>query len=66
MSYLRIRDNAMQIMRGNISRDSVGRTLTPQAAERAASFAVDSWKGNMGNGDVARIGIKHVTEGVLK
>ena len=56
-----IRENARQIMASNIEKDSIGRTLTPQAKAEAIEFAVDSWKGNMGNGDAAQIGIRHVT-----
>jgi len=60
------RDNAMRTMRANIDRDTVGRRLTPEAKERAAEFAVDVWKGNMGNGEASKIGIKHVTRDVFK
>ncbi len=55
-----------RILRDNIDRDSVGRRLTPEAKERAAEFAVDNWPANTGNGEAAKIGIKHVTDGVLK
>lgn len=58
--------NAMEIMRGNIRRDPVGRQLTPEAQERAVEFAVSVWKGQMGNGQASQIGIKHVSEGVLR
>lgn len=60
------RENARSIMRGNIERDPVGRKLTPEAKERAVEFAVDVWKGNMGNGEASKIGIKHVTRDVFK
>lgn len=60
------RENARQIMRGNIERDPVGRKLTPEAKERAVEFAVDVWKGDMGNGRAAEIGIKHVTRDVFE
>ncbi len=55
-----------QIIAGNIDRDPVGRKLTPQAREKAISFAVDNWPANTGNGEAAQIGIKHATSGVLK
>ena len=60
------KDNARGIMRGNIERDPVGRKLTPAARERAVEFAVDAWKGRMGNGQAAQLGIKHVTAGIFK
>ncbi len=60
------RENARQIMRGNIDRDPVGRRLTSEAGEAAVEFAVDAWKGNMGNGTAADLGIKHVTHEVFK
>lgn len=60
------RENARQIMAGNIDRDSLGRRLTPEARKQAIEFAVDVWKGNMGNGEASQLGIKHVTSGVLK
>ncbi len=43
-----------------------GQRLTPEARSRAIEFAVDSWKGQVGNGTAAELGIKHVTAGVLK
>ena len=55
-----------KIIAGNIDRDSVGRKLTPEARERAVNFALDVWKGNMGNGKAAEIDINHVTRDVLK
>ena len=60
------RDNARSIMAGNIDRDSVGRKLTSEAREKAIEFAVDTWKGNMGNGEASQIGIRHATSNVLK
>lgn len=60
------RDNAREIMRGNIERDPVGARLTDAAKERAVEFAVDAWCGNMGNGQAAQIGIEHVTRDVFK
>lgn len=60
------RKNRLDIMRANINRDPVGSKLTPEAKERAAEFAADVWAGQMGSGDAARIGIKHVTKDVLK
>lgn len=58
--------NAKAIIGQNIDRDSVGRKLTPEARERAIDFGAQVWKGDMGNGDAARIGIKHVTSGTFK
>jgi len=60
------REINLRIMRSNIQRDSVGRSLTPEAQERAAEFAVGVWRGNMGNGTASQIGIRHVTDGVIK
>ncbi len=60
------RENARQIMTGNIDRDPVGQQLTPEARTRAIEFAVDVWRGNMGNGEASKLGIKHATSGVLK
>jgi len=60
------RANAREIMAGNIDRHPVGRTLAPEARERAIEFAVDSWRGQMGNGTASDLGIQHVTAGVLK
>lgn len=55
-----------KIIEGNIDRDSVGQRLTPEARERAIDFGVSAWKGNMGNGTAAQLGIKHVTADVFK
>lgn len=60
------RENARSIMRSNIERDPVGCRLTPEAKERAVEFAVDVWKGDMGNGKAAELGIRHVTKDVFK
>jgi hypothetical protein len=60
------RENTMRIMKANIDRDPVGKKLTPEARERAAEFAASVWKGSMGNGQAAGIGIKHVTRDVFK
>ena len=60
------RENAREIMRGNINRDPVGRKLTPAAREQAVEFAIDVWKGNMGNGEASKIGIKHVTKDIFE
>lgn len=54
-----------QIIAGNIDRDPIGRQLTPQARERAIDFGVQAWKGQMGNGQAADIGIRHATSEVL-
>ena len=55
-----------EIMADNIDRDPVGSRLTPEARERAIKFGVDVWRGDMGNGEAARLGIKHATSEVLK
>jgi len=60
------RDFHRSIIASNIDRDSVGRKLTPQARERAIEFGTNAWKGNMGNGKAAELGIQHVTSEVLK
>jgi hypothetical protein len=60
------RENARAIMAQNIDSHPVGRKLTPEARERAIEFAVDSWKGSMGNGKASELGIQHVTQGILK
>ncbi len=60
------RESARRIMASNIDRHQTGRKLTPEAREKAIEFAVDAWKGNMGNGTASDLGIKHVTTGVLK
>ena len=51
-----------RIMAGNIERDEVGATLTPDQKARAVEFAVEAWRGNMGNGRAAELGIMHVTQ----
>lgn len=61
-----IRKANREIMGSNIDRDPVGRKLTPQAREKAIDFAIDVWKGQMGNGEAAKLGIKHVTKDVIK
>lgn len=60
------RSNARDIMAGNIDRHPVGRTLTPEARHKAIEFAVDVWKGQMGNGTATELGIQHVTQDILK
>lgn len=60
------RRNAVDIMKSNIDRDPLGSKLTDSAKQKAAEFAADVWKGNMGNGEASQIGIKHVTESILK
>lgn len=60
------RDLNKSIIANNIDRDPTGRRLTPQARERAIEFGTDAWKGNMGNGQAAQIGIKHATSDVFK
>jgi hypothetical protein len=60
------RRNTIQIMLGDIQRDATGQKLTPEAQQRAAEFGAAAWKGNMENGDAVRLGIKHVTDGILK
>jgi len=58
------RENARKIMANNIDGDPVGRTLTPEARTAAIEFAVDAWRGNMGNGRATELGIRHVTSGI--
>jgi len=58
--------NAKAIIGQNIDRDSLGRKLTPEARERAIDFGVKTWKGNIGSGDAARTGIRHVTSDTFK
>lgn len=60
------RDNAREIMRGNIGRDPLGQRLTPEARDRAVEFAVDAWTGQRGNGAASQLGIQYVTQGVIK
>lgn len=60
------RELNIRIMKGNIERDPLGSKLTDSAKQKAAEFAADVWKGNMGNGEASQIGIKHVTESILK
>lgn len=60
------KENARMIMANNIDRDPVGRQLTPRAREAAINFAVEVWRGNMGNGEAVQLGIKHVTSEVIK
>lgn len=60
------RRNSEAIIASNIDRDPVGRRLTPEAREAAIKFGADAWKGNMGNGQAADLGIKHVTSGVFR
>lgn len=55
-----------RIIEDNVNRDPVGRKLTPEAREKAINFGVEVWKGNMGNGQAAQLGIKHATSDVLK
>lgn len=54
------------IIGGNIDRHPVGSKLTPEARERAIDFGISVWKGNMGNGQAADLGIKHVVSDVIK
>ena len=55
-----------EIIGGNIDRDRTGSRLTSRAREQAIDFAVDNWAKDAGNGEAAKLGIKHVTSGVLK
>ena len=55
-----------RIIANNIDRDPVGRQLTPEARERAIDFGTSIWKGDMGNGKAADIGIAHATADVFK
>jgi hypothetical protein len=60
------RDLNRSIIASNIDRHPVGRRLTPEARERAINFGTEAWKGNMGNGRAAELGIQHATSDVLK
>lgn len=50
----------------SIDEHKVGRKLTPEARERAIDFAQKVYKGQMGNGKAAEIGIEHVTSEVFE
>lgn len=54
-------ENARAIMANNIARDPIGQKLSPEDRQSAIEFAVKIWKGNMGNGRAAELGIAHVT-----
>lgn len=60
------KDLNRKIIGNNIDRDSVGRRLTPQARARAIQFGTEAWKGNMGSGRAAELGIRHATSDTLK
>ncbi|MDD5710851.1 MAG: hypothetical protein PHV43_02000 [Candidatus Colwellbacteria bacterium] len=53
-------------MANQIDRDPVGRRLTPEVRQRAIEFAADIWKGQLGAGEAAQIGIEHVTQDIFK
>lgn len=55
-----------QIIAQNIDSDPLGAKLTPEAREAAISFGMSVFKGQMGNGEAARIGIQHATSSILK
>lgn len=55
-----------RIIASNIDRDPVGSRLTPEARERAIDFGTKAWKGDMGNGTAANLGIQHATSDVLR
>lgn len=59
-------DLSKRIISDTIARDKVGRTLTPQAQERAADFAANLSARGLNWGQLKDIGISHVTEGILK
>ena len=54
------------IIADTISRDRVGRTLTPEAQQRATEFAAGQMGNGLNWGQLSKIGIAHVTEGILK
>lgn len=54
------------IMAGDIDRHPVGRTLTPEARERAITFATGAWKGQTGAGTAADLGVQHVISDVIR
>lgn len=59
-------DSSRRIIGENIDRHPVGRTLTSEAREKAIEFGVQAWKGEMGNGRAAELGIQHATADVFK
>jgi hypothetical protein len=59
-------DLTRRIILGDIQRDRVGRTLTPQAQEKAADHAMTHTGSGFNFGQLKEIGIKHVTADVLK
>lgn len=46
--------------------DQKAPNLTDAAKQRAAEFGASVFRGNMGVGEAAEIGIKHVTQDTLK
>lgn len=54
------------IMAAQIDAHPVGQKLTESARARAIDFAADAWRGSVGAGDAARLGIQHVTGDVFK
>lgn len=62
----REQDLNRQIIADNIDKHPVGCQLTPEARAKAIDFGVQAWKGQMGNGIAAELGIKHATSDVLK
>lgn len=59
-------DTKRRIIAGDIARDRVGRTLTPEAQQRAVDHAMQFTNKNLNWGQLKDIGIKHVTSDVLK
>ena len=54
------------IILGTIARNPIGRQLTPEAQQRAAEFAAANMGKGLNWGQLADVGIKHVTDGILK
>ncbi|KKN88143.1 hypothetical protein LCGC14_0252150 [marine sediment metagenome] len=54
------------VIEQNVDRDPVGRRLTPEARQEAVDVAMRVWRGNMGNGEAAQIGIEQVTSRIFR
>jgi len=54
------------IIERNVDRDPVGSRLTPKAREAAVNAGMLAWRGQMGNGEAAQIGIEQVTSLIFK
>lgn len=54
------------VIERNVDRDPVGSRLTHEARREAVDFGLRAWRGQMGNGEAAQIGIEHVTSRVFR